>query len=272
MATKKKANVDATPEKKAATPRRAAAAKKTPAAGASPRRPGRQERGTGDSALSKEKIVAAAIEQIDRNGVLGFSVRDVARSLGVYPAAVYWHVPTRDDLLARVVEATMAGVTPTQTDLTWQAWIKELFVRSREVMRRHPNIAQLVSCQMLANASLNPAMVDRILAVLIDAGCPESKIVQAYNVVTATMVGFATMEFAAVPTDEPDAWAARLQQKVHDIRALEFPTLARYLPAMANHAFIVRWQNGVEAPMDSSFDAYVDVVIAGLAAYMKAKA
>jgi len=80
-------------------------------AGASPAsRTPTKKGGTTGSGLSRERIIAAAIEQIDRNGLMGFSLRDVARSLGVYPSAVYWHVATRDDLLASVVEATMADV------------------------------------------------------------------------------------------------------------------------------------------------------------------
>ncbi|MFM0097837.1 TetR/AcrR family transcriptional regulator [Paraburkholderia nemoris] len=216
------------------------------------------------AALTKERIVTAAIEQIDRNGLMGFSLRDVARSLGVYPAAVYWHVATRDDLLASVVEATMANVAPETGKLPWQDWFRELFSRCREVMRRHPNVAQLVGGQLVANASLSPGMIDRILTVLIAAGCQEARIVEMYNVVIATMVGFSTLEFASSPTDDPGTWAAQLQEKAHAIRALEYPTLARHLPAMANRAFIVRWQNGTEAPMDSSFTAYVEVAIAGM--------
>ncbi|OJA67027.1 TetR family transcriptional regulator [Burkholderia ubonensis] len=216
-------------------------------------------------------MVAAAIEQIDRNGVMGFSLRDVARSLGVYPAAVYWHVATRDDLLASVVEATMADVAPEPGKLPWQDWFRELFLRVRTVMQKHPHVAQLVGGQLVANASLSPRMIDRILTVLVAAGCKDEHIVELYNVVIATMVGFSTLEFASMPTDDPEAWAAQLQEKTHQIRALEFPTLARYLPAMANRAFIVRWQNGTDAPMDSSFQAYVEVVIAGMDSILRRK-
>lgn len=46
--------------------------------------------------------------------------------------------------------------------------------------------------------------------------------------------------------------------------ALEFPTLARHLPAMANRSFIVRRQNGTQAPTDSGFKAYVETVLAGM--------
>ena len=217
-----------------------------------------------DSGLTKEKIVAAAIEQIDRNGLLGFSLRDVARSLGVYPSAVYWHVQTRDDLLASVVEATMADVAPAPGKLAWQDWFRRLFTRCRDVIREHPNVAPLLGGHLVANASLSPGMIDRILAVLVKAGFKDDQIVDMYNVVIATMVGFTTLEFASMPTDDPAKWAAQLQEKVNAIPALEFPTLARYLPAMANKSFIVRWQNGTDAAMDASFKAYVETAIAGM--------
>ncbi|HEX7935827.1 MAG TPA: TetR family transcriptional regulator [Paraburkholderia sp.] len=36
---------------------------------------------------------------------------------------------------------------------------------------------------------------------------------------------------------------------------MEFPTLARHLPALANKACIVRWQSGSEAPMKADAPA-----------------
>lgn len=263
------------PRKTSRTPAKATRSKSTPSArenkpvaasapAAGTRRGRAPKADATNSGLTKDRIVTAAIAQIDRNGLMGFSLRDVARSLGVYPAAVYWHVATRDDLLASVVEATMIDVAPEPGTLPWQDWFRELFSRCRAVLRKHPNVAQLLGGQLVANASLSPKLIDRILTVLVAAGCEEVRIVELYNVVIAAMVGFSSLEFASLPTDDPAAWAAQLQEKAHEIRALEYPTLARHLPAMANRAFIVRWQNGTEAPMDSSFEAYVEVVIAGM--------
>lgn len=217
-----------------------------------------------DKALTRDRIVAVAIEQIDQNGLTAFSLREVARQLDVYPTAVYWHVPNRDALLAAVVEQTMAGVTPELGKLNWQDWLRELFRRYRKAVQQHPNVAQLVGAQLVSNASLSPLLIDRILAVLLDAGCDEARLVEMYNVVIASMVGFATLEFAPLPTDDLSTWANQLQEKVHAIRALEYPTLARHLPALANHAFIVRWQSGSDVPLDSSFEAFVEVAIAGI--------
>lgn len=217
-----------------------------------------------DKALTRERIVAVAIGQIDQNGLTAFSLREVARQLDVYPTAVYWHVPNRDALLAAVVEATMAGVAPEIGKLSWQDWFRELFRRYRRSVQQHPNVAQLVGAQLVSNASLSPLLIDRILAVLLQAGYDEARLADMYNVVVASMVGFATLEFAPLPTDDLEVWTNQLQEKVHDIRALEYPTLARHLPALANRAFIVRWQSGSEVPLDSSFETFVEVTIAGM--------
>ncbi|AXF12849.1 TetR family transcriptional regulator (plasmid) [Paraburkholderia graminis] len=224
----------------------------------------RKKAAPANKALTRERIVAVAIEQIDQNGLTAFSLREVARQLDVYPTAVYWHVPNRDALLAAVVEATMAGVTPEIGKLSWQDWFRELFRRYRKSVQQHPNVAQLVGAQLVSNASLSPLLIDRILAVLLQAGCDEARLVDMYNVAVASMVGFATLEFAPLPTDDLAIWTNQLQEKVHDIRALEYPTLARHLPALANRAFIVRWQSGSEVPLDSSFDTFVEVTIAGM--------
>jgi hypothetical protein len=52
---------------------------------------------------------------------------------------------------------------------------------------------------------------------------------------------------------------------------MENPTLARYLPKLANRAFIMRWTNGTRVPLDSSFDMFVDVIILGLEQKLKTR-
>jgi TetR/AcrR family transcriptional regulator, tetracycline repressor protein len=234
--------------------------KTTPAA----KRKAVEHESTTGKTLNREKIVAVALDLIDLHGLNAFSLREVARQLDVYPTAVYWYLPNRDALLAAIVESTMAGVTPEHEGIELRVWLRELFMNYRDAIRMHPNVAQLVGAQLVSNASLSPLLIDRILCVLLNAGCPETRLVDMYNVVVASMVGFATLEFAPLPTDDPKSWATRLENQVHDIRALEYPTLARYLPSLANRAFIVRWQSGAEVPLETSFATFVEVAIDGI--------
>jgi len=218
--------------------------------------------------LSKEAVAAAALALIDEEGLAAFSLRDVARRLGVYPTALYWHVPGRNALLAEVVARALRAIAPPGDAAEWQTWLRSLFRRYRAAVQAHPNIAPLIGAQLVSNEGIDAAMIDGILAALTHAGYGEGggDIVAAYNVVVATMCGFVTMEMAPLPADDPAAWAAALERRVRAIPSLDHPTLARHLPALANRAFILRWQNGADVPLDSGFEAFVDCVIRGLEA------
>ena len=58
-----------------------------------------------------------------------------------------------------------------------------------------------------------------------------------------------------------------MRERVHSIRPLDHPVLARWLSLLANKAFIVRWENGVTAPMETSFRRHIGVLIAGIESF-----
>jgi hypothetical protein len=88
--------------------------------------------------------------------------------------------------------------------------------------------------------------------------------VDAYNVLIGSLVGFVSQELAALPSENPTKWAETHRKRISTLDVMQYPILARYLPQIANKAFIVRWSNGIQVPLDSSFDMLVDVLILGL--------
>lgn len=226
--------------------------------------PGAADKVPTEAALTRERIAEVALEQLSQRGLEGFSLRDVARTLGVYPTAIYWYVRSKNDLVTEACALAIARIAPPRAKDRWQDWLRELFRRYREVMRRHPHLAQVVGSQLLSNATLDLALLEGILATLEDAGCPDSFIPDAYNAVVAALCGFATLEFAPLPNEESDRWTEQLQRRIQEVTAQRHPTLARHLPALLNRAFILRWQNGHEQPLDAGFNAYVDAFLEGL--------
>ncbi len=217
-------------------------------------------------ALSKEKIVVAALALIDKNGAADFSLRDVARRLGVYPTAIYWHVPGRNALIGEITALAMRDIVPPVAPRHWRAWLKGLFRRYRSAVRRHPNIAPLLGAQLVSNIGVDARMIEGMLSALTHAGYRGQALVDAFNAVVATMSGFVTMEFGPEPAEDPRGWAADLERRIRALGTAEHPVLARHLPALANRAFILRWQNGTKVPLDGGFEAFIDSVIRGLAA------
>jgi AcrR family transcriptional regulator len=214
-------------------------------------------------------VLAAALALIDQRGVEAFSVRDLARSLGVYPTALYWHVPGgRNALIAGAVTAAVGELAPPAPNADWQAELQALFVRYRQAVQQHPRIAPVLGAQLVSNTSLNPVLLDRILALLESAGFEGQGLFNAYNVVIAAMVSFVTLELAPQPEDDPAGWATAHQERLAQIDGQACPTLVRHLPQMANRAFVVRWSSGSTHPLDAGFDAWTRVVVQGLAAQL----
>lgn len=216
--------------------------------------------------LSKEKIVAAALALIDLNGAADFSLRDVARRLGVYPTAIYWHVPGRNALIGEVCALATRDILPPVSPRNWRAWLKGLFRRYRAAVRRHPNVAPLLGAQLVSNAGVDARLIEGVLVALSHAGYRGQGLVDAFNVVVAAMSGFVTMEFGPEPAEDPRRWAVDLERWVRGLGKGDYPLLARHLPALANRAFILRWQNGTKVPLDTGFEGFIDCVVRGLAA------
>jgi AcrR family transcriptional regulator len=220
-------------------------------------------RSKADGVLTRERIVAAAIQEIDERGLAAFSIRNLAGRLGVYPTAVYWHIANRNLILAEVVGQVLGGASPS-ANLDWRDYLRQLLGRYRSAIKAHPNVAPLVGAHLIGNASIPFAFVERLLAKLSEAGFTGEDLVDAYNTVVAALAGFITQEFAPVPEEGGDAWRAGIQERLLSVDAKACPTLAANLPLLANRAFILRWRSGAEAPLDASFERYAETVVAGL--------
>nr|WP_218618134.1 TetR/AcrR family transcriptional regulator [Cryptosporangium aurantiacum] len=61
-------------------------------------------------ALSKERIVEAAIEILDTEGESALTFRALAARLATGAGAIYWHVANKDELLAAATDQVVAGV------------------------------------------------------------------------------------------------------------------------------------------------------------------
>lgn len=222
-----------------------------------------------DKNLTEERVIAVALQLIDKNGLSAFSFRDVARALNVYPTAIYWYVKSKDELLGNVVGYATRDVAPPANSTDWSAWLRELCHRYRRVVQQHPNIAPLIGSQLRSNGGIRTELIDRLLSVLVAAGFTDGHLVDAYNVVIGALVGFISQELAEMPEEKSSKWAEMHRKRISTMDVMESPTLARYLPQLANKAFILRWSNGSKVPLDSSFELFVDVIILGLEQKLK---
>ncbi|WP_394840520.1 TetR family transcriptional regulator [Pendulispora brunnea] len=61
-----------------------------------------------EDALSRERIVGAAIELLDDEGENGLTFRALATRLATGPGAIYWHITNKNELLVAATDAVVA--------------------------------------------------------------------------------------------------------------------------------------------------------------------
>jgi len=217
-------------------------------------------------ALDERRIFEAALALIDAHGVEALSMRRLSETLGVFPSAIYWHVPSRNALVSGTVAWAMGDAVTGLGGGPWQDRIRRLLVRFRQALRRHPNLASVVANELVYNSSHDAVLLDQIVAAIEDAGFRGAALVDAFNVVIAAMCGFVTLELARPPGGDPAVWEEGCRDRIDSIDAERHPALGRHMKALRNRAFILRWSGGETNPLDRSFDAWVRTVIQGMEA------
>jgi AcrR family transcriptional regulator len=99
-----------------------------------------EERSSGPQPLSREAIVAAAIEIADADGLEAVSIRRLATKLDARPMSLYSHIGRKGDLIDLMADEVMAGAVipggPPTDD--WREALRQIAQRTRESTRAHP--------------------------------------------------------------------------------------------------------------------------------------
>lgn len=223
-----------------------------------------------DDPLTLDRIVDVAARLLDERGPKAFSIRLLAGELGVYPAAIYWHVKDRSTLLAHIGAWWMRDAIPSPEGKHWGRWLREVGHGYRAAALAHPNVARAISGE-LVNDPATFGLPEAIVSQLLVSGLPRDELVHAYNAMVGATVGFVDLELAQEPWDSPEERDAA-RRAVLAMDPGTYPSLCSVLDEMADQAFSLRWTTGSERPLDASFAYLVELIAGGLEARATAAA
>ena len=95
-------------------------------------------------ALSRDRILAAAVRLADRDGIESLSMRRLGQDLGVDPMSLYNHVRDKEDLLDGVVDVVVGEIQPADVDTDWKSSLRETILNARRTLLRHPWAARII--------------------------------------------------------------------------------------------------------------------------------
>jgi TetR/AcrR family transcriptional regulator, tetracycline repressor protein len=139
-------------------------------------------------ALSRERILRAALRIVDREGLDAISMRRVGDELGVEAMSLYNHVANKAAMLDGIFELVLSELPPPKAAKSWTLSLRARARALRGALRTHPNALPLFSTRpAVTPASL--AHVEGALDELRKAGFSARAARSALQVLVAFVVG-----------------------------------------------------------------------------------
>lgn len=168
--------------------------------------------------LSRERVLRAAVDLADREGVGALTMRRLASELDVEAMSLYHHVANKGAVLDGIVdvvvgeatEATAALADPTGPD-DWQATMRERVLAARRVLVRHPWAPPVIE----SRTGITPAIVvymDQFLGIMRAGGFSWDLAHHAVHALGSRALGFTQELFAPDDAADDDVDADMLEQ------------------------------------------------------------
>jgi len=139
--------------------------------------------------LSRERVLRAAIEIADKDGIEAVTMRRLGEQLGVEAMSLYHHVGSKDEALAGIVDLLIGEIVVPPAGADWRAAIRGRALAAREHLGKHPWIFRLIT----GTQGLSPALLrhyDAVIADMLRGGLSHQLTHTAMHVLSSRTLGF----------------------------------------------------------------------------------
>ena len=210
----------------------------------------RNAAGSGDGKITRELVLATALELIDRDGADALSMRRLGAALDRDPMILSRHAPGKAALLDGVVEIVLAQLSVDPADPDWAAQLRAVARDYRALALAHPNVVPLLVTRPLATplalrprGTLRP--LEDILALLTRAGFSGPDALHIYRALFGFLHGHILNELQEL-VDNPDETDDLLRLGLHRLPLAEFPHLRSLATILATYDGAAELERGLD--------------------------
>ena len=163
------------------------------------------------SPLTRQRVLEAAVEVADRDGIDALSMRRLGQELGVEAMSLYTHVRSKDDLLDGMVDVVVGQIPIRRRRGDWKSELRRLVLDSRGVMLRHRWAPAIIETRV----SPGPAGLrhfDTVMGILREGGLSLELTHHGLHLMGSRLFGFTQDLFDDSSQPDPDAAAALAAQ------------------------------------------------------------
>jgi AcrR family transcriptional regulator len=169
--------------------------------------------GEARASLSRERILATALELADTAGVDALTMRRLGDELGFEAMSLYRHVANKNDLLDGMLDLVLTEWQLPDADVDWIEAIRPSAISVHDALRRHRWSAQL----LMTGSHIRPARLrymNELLATLSRAGFDAETTYHVYHLLDGFIFGFSLWEIAYTTIPLDDEGVTNLMQSI----------------------------------------------------------
>ena len=204
----------------------------------------------GDGKITRDLVLATALELIDRDGADALSMRRLGAALDRDPMILYRHAPGKAALLDGVVETVLAQLRVDPADPDWAAQLRAVARDYRALALAHPNVVPLLVTRPLATplalrprGTLRP--LEDLLALLTRAGVSGPNALHIYRAFFGLLNGHVLNELQEL-VENPDETDDLLRLGLHRLPIGEVPLLRGLAHALAAYDGAAELERGLD--------------------------
>ena len=210
--------------------------------------------------LDRDRIIAAAIEFIETDGLASLTMRRLGERLGVEAMSLYRYVPGKEDLLDAVVESLVLKMdrddeVPESPRDGWQDFLQRLAHGVRRVALEHPKAFPLVASRPPEAPWLRPPLrsihwVETFLTALTSEGFTDDAAVGGYRAFTSFLLGHLLLEVAMLGADVGPLDVIDDTEDANEKSIAPYPTVRRLSAALAEDHAAAEFEVALEGLLD----------------------
>jgi AcrR family transcriptional regulator len=223
---------------------------------------GGSEGGVQRQGLDRRRILLAAIDFIDQQGLHALTMRRLGAHLGVEAMALYRYVPSREDLLDGVVDTVLDALhrdpeVHLHARHGWQNYLQRLAHGIRRIALDHPAVFPLIVTRPPAAPWIRPPLrslrwLESFFTVLRDAGFDDDAAVVAYRAYTTFLLGHLLLEVShrgggIAAEDEDDNAPAGTPD---DVGLADYPLLRELESLLDQDETVSEFEEALESLLD----------------------
>jgi AcrR family transcriptional regulator len=175
--------------------------------------------------LTRDRILEAALELVDEQGLEALTMRRLGQQLGFEAMSLYNYVANKEDVIDGMLELVLAEAELPRMADDWASAVRETAISVHGALQRH----RWAGGQLIAYGRVRPARLqymESLLTQLREGGLPAEAAYVAYHILDAHIFGFSLWEASHTFSEEDVAEMSEVFEKV--ITPEQFPYLREH--------------------------------------------